>query len=130
MSLDEYIPEIKEITLQKIKVARDTYVPKEVLENTSVDFVSDHLRNSYLAHFETWLAAEVKEDDVEVSVKYPATCWQMFKEQYFPYWLKKKFPVQYKTKSEKKHIEMMRVFPELEIDLKRPLYKIIYRKEL
>ncbi len=51
---------------------------------------------------------------VEFSAKQPKTWWQHFKQENFPAWLLRKFPVQYSFQTEKKTVEFDRtfVFPE------------------
>ena len=51
---------------------------------------------------------------VEFLAKQPKTWWQHFKQENFPAWLLRKFPVQYSFQTEKKTVEFDRtfVFPE------------------
>ena len=43
---------------------------------------------------------KIKEETRTISVEYPGTWWQAFKERYFPAFLKAKCPIIYKTKSD------------------------------
>jgi len=64
------------------------------LENWKND-VADVLVYQLSTHI---LAEEVENRTKTICFKYPKSWWQMFKQQYFPKWLLKKFPV--KTKKD------------------------------
>jgi hypothetical protein len=70
-------------------------------KNLSVDRIEDLARTKLLYSVRTLIPAEkLKEETHTVTVEYPGSWWQAFKEQYFPLWLKAKCPIKYKTKSE------------------------------
>ena len=70
-------------------------------QNLKVERIRDFCRTDLLYSLHTLIPAEnLKEETHTVMVKYPATWWQAFKEQYFPTWLKNRCPIRSKTKSE------------------------------
>ena len=86
--------QVHQVTLRWLKVKAQQFIPKHVLDNCllSVEEIAEDWCEGLLLTLEKKvLAREVQE--VERVVQYPATWWQHFKEQFFPSWLKKRFPV-------------------------------------
>ena len=83
------------------------------LKNLRVDRIQDYARNTLLYSLHTLLPAEnIKEETHTVTVKYPETWWQMFKEQYFPTWLKEKCPIKYGTNAETIKFTAYNLYPK------------------
>jgi len=59
---------------------------------------------------------------IEKIVKYPKTWFEVFKKQYFPKWLIKKFPVNYQIIE----IKITECFPTTQYDVGKPYYTIAY----
>ena len=61
--------------------------------------------------------AEYINEEKTATVEYPGTWWQAFKEQYFPAWLKNKYPIQYKRKAETVTCTAYNLYPTLPISI-------------
>ena len=82
-------------------------------QNLKVDRIRDFGRTDLLYSLHTLIPAEnLKEETHTVTVEYPETWWQSFKEQYFPAWIKKKYPVRYKKKSETVTFTAYNLYPK------------------
>lgn len=63
----------------------------------TVEKVQGHIENELMYSLHTLIPAEnVKEETHTFNAKYPQDWKEAFKEQHFPTWLKKRFPVKYK----------------------------------
>ena len=82
-------------------------------ENLEVERIKDFGRHELLYSVRTLIPAEnLKEATHTVTVEYPETWWQAFKEQYFPARLKKKCPIRYKKKSETVKFTAYNLYPK------------------
>ena len=82
-------------------------------QNLKVDRIKDFGRTDLLYSLHSLIPAEnLKEETHTVSVEYPETWWHAFKEQYFPAWLKKRYPIKYKTKSETVTFTAYNLYPK------------------
>ena len=82
-------------------------------QNLKVDRIRDFGRIELMYSLHTLIPAEnLKEETHTVSVEYPETWWQAFKEQYFSVWLKKRYPIKYKTKSETVTFTAYNLYPK------------------
>ena len=93
--MDEFLNlRVQQVAFQYLETAAKVHIPKELLINCSlsVEEVVEHCCEKLVIELRKKLLAN-KVQQVEETVSYPASWWQHFKEQYFPVWLKKKFPV-------------------------------------
>ncbi|KKM18977.1 hypothetical protein LCGC14_1660340 [marine sediment metagenome] len=80
------------IIMEKIQVALKMYVSPAVLDEIVFNQEYDPITKKIVAHFEMYLLSNqihtetIKGDDV------PVTWWDGFKEEYFPRFLKRRFP--------------------------------------
>ena len=82
-------------------------------QNLKVDRIGDFGRTDLLYSLHTLIPAEhLKEETHTVTVEYPETWWQAFKEQYFSTWLKKKCPIRYKKKAETVTFTAYNLYPK------------------
>jgi hypothetical protein len=85
-------------------------------QGASVEFIRAHLDN-ILARLTTWCVSGRIEDTVTThKVSYPDGVWQMFKENYLPWWFKEKFPVRMKTVEVRETVNHYFVCPHLVTD--------------
>jgi hypothetical protein len=54
----------------------------------------------------------VQDETVYLTIETPATCWQHFKQQYFPKWALKKWPVITEKKTQSYDFKTIALFPE------------------
>ena len=93
--------EDKGIDLEKFRLAMTTYIHEELLEDfviSPIVAINDTYASGAL--MERLLHVSVKQEVYgetlgTLEVKHPATWFQMLKEQYAPYWLKRRWPVRY-----------------------------------
>jgi len=82
-------------------------------QNLEVERIKDFGRHELLYSVRTLIPAEnLKEETHTITVEYPETWWQAFKEQYFSAWLKKKCSVRYKKKSETVKVTAYNLYPQ------------------
>ena len=130
---DESIKYILDILVREKRFALGGFA----YENLKVDRIKDFGRHELLYSLHTLIPAEnLKEEIHTVTVEYPETWWQAFKEQYFPLWLKKKCSIRYKKKSEtvkftayNLYPKFPRVVPERCVDAVQTIYKSVISPE-
>lgn len=82
-------------------------------QNLKVKRIKDYARSELIYSLHTLIPSEnLKEETHTVTVEYPASWWQMFKERYFPTWLKMKCPIKYKTKAETVTFRAYNLYPK------------------
>lgn len=83
------------------------------LSNLTVEKVRDLMENTLLYSLHTLIPAEnVKEKTYKFNVKYPCNWKQAFKEQHFPIWLKKWYPVEYKEVTKTVKFTAYNIYPK------------------
>ncbi len=98
---------IKEIILEKVRFCAAQAINQNVADSLSASTYYDHIIDAIALQLKGWVLAEKLEDHIRTvrlvaEFRYPATWWQMFKEQHFPSWLRDRFPVRYKTERQEK----------------------------
>ena len=97
----EGITEFTKNTLDFLVTEKRIDMGSFCLDNLKIERVHEYIRNELLYSLHTLIPAEnMKEETHTVTVEYPETWWEAFKEQYFKGWLKTWFPVKYRTKTE------------------------------
>ena len=107
------------------------------LKHLTLSEIEDITRDELMYSIHTLIPAEnLKEEKHTVTVNYPATWWHAFKEQYFSAWLKKRYPIKYKTKSEtvtftayNLYPKFPEIMPERCIDAVQTIYKSVASQE-
>jgi hypothetical protein len=83
------IPE--EVTLHRIESAVKKYLTKEQLQSARFERFDDLVCDEILFSLHWYTAGRTE------TLEVPSTWWQHFKLQFFPVWLKKKFPVEWRV---------------------------------
>lgn len=87
-----------------------------MLRNLKIERIEEYIKDELEYALHTLIPAEeMKEETHTVSVEYPETLWEMFKEEFFPVWLKRKYPVKYKTKKETVRFTAYNLYPEFPV---------------
>jgi hypothetical protein len=105
-----------ELSLEKIPIALDEYVSREQMLNFEIEKVADDVYDYIIYKFKGFLMGEkLREEKKNWKVSYPATWWQMFREQYFPKWWVAKFPIRYIIKKRNVTFKVYELYPKLPI---------------
>jgi len=107
------------------------------MKNLSVTRLKDITRDTLLYSLCTLIPSEnVKEETHTFNVEYPETWWQAFKDQYYPVWLKKKYPVKFKKITETVVFKAYNIYPKFPQirpdacqDSVQTIYKSSFREE-
>lgn len=89
-------PEVESATLEIIKEKVVAHIPKDMIASCEVS-IEDHPMIGSIAVQLTRKVAGQKLDTISYAI--PKSWWQHFKQDHFPKWLRKKFPVQYHKRS-------------------------------
>ncbi len=101
------------IELEKIQYGLYDFLSKASLMNMSIDRIDDFVADRIIYKIRGYLMGEkLREEKSILEVSYPCSCWQMFKKQYFPKWLLKKFPVKYETVRKKVEFKVYELYPK------------------
>jgi hypothetical protein len=107
--IDECIQHTLDILVSEKQFALSGYA----LRSLTVDRLEDYIHDVLLYSLHTLTPAEnLKEETHTVTMHYPATWWQMFKEQYFSEWFKKRCPIRYNSKSETVTFTAYNLYPK------------------
>ena len=88
---------IDRITLEKIKFSIQQMVGSALMEDMRYDSIDDVATKSIIRQLTFYLwGNKVNEEEYDDAVNvYPATMWEELKCDFWPAWLKRKFPVRY-----------------------------------
>ena len=106
--------DIKEVrhVLDFLVCSKDFGFSGEALKRLNIDEIKDYLEMELEYQLHTLIPAEsVKEAKHIVSLYYPATWWQAWKEMHYPNWLQNRWPVIYKEKKETVTFTAYNVYP-------------------
>ncbi len=89
--------QIDRIILEKIQFGIQQMISSALLSDMRYESVEDITAQSFIQRLTFYLFAnKVHEEDCESIVRvYPATMWEELKRDFWPKWLKRKFPVRY-----------------------------------
>jgi hypothetical protein len=88
-----------EVVLTQLKEIAQKVLSGHALVNLRLESWKNDVADALVYQLSTYvLAEEVENRTKTVNFEYPKSWWQMFKQQYFPKWLLKRFPV--KTKKD------------------------------
>ena len=97
----------KETVLKKQKLVLLSYMSEELIEDQiALQFMLEE--NAMRLVRDVWT-----QDLDEYHYKHPIDWWNAFKERWFPYWLKKIFPVEYSNYT----VDIDAVYPELLLNI-------------
>ena len=90
---------VDRITLEKIQFGIQTMVSKAFIDDLRYDTINDYETQSIIKQLRGYiLGNKVHHEEVDSLVhRYPATIWEELKRDFWPKWLKRKFPVRYST---------------------------------
>ena len=100
----------KDVILTKLRVAIVNKVGG-YLNDVNVDIVADAVAEAFKIDVMGFVWGE--KVDRKLVFEYPATWWQMFKQQYFPEWLLKRVPV----KMKRKYVDIYALYPDLKLEV-------------
>lgn len=100
---------VDNVTLEKIRFGVHAHISKHINE-ARVDIV-EILNDMFTVEVKGFVWGE-KVDRI-VMFEYPATWWQMFKQQYFPEWILERFPV----RMQRKYADIYALYPDLKLDV-------------
>ena len=89
---------IEERILTRAKLAVIDFINPDALE-VAVSEHYDFMANKMAVRMIARLYEEEISDEYSAAVTYPSSWWDAFKEQYFPGWLRARFPVEYDAKT-------------------------------
>lgn len=94
---------VHEEILKAVKVRCASVVPDEISRSLRLELkdLADYTAAGLVAQLEAFLYGEEASHSVQFSA--PADWWQHFKDRWFPHWLRKRFPVQYRTQTTTMH---------------------------
>ena len=100
---------VRELILEKLDLAVMECVNPQLLEDATIDIVTDCMFDDMLIQLRTFVYAE-KLDEVVRDWTAPIDWWQAFKDRWFPEWAKRRWPVRFNHQ----HVELKRyaTFPE------------------
>ena len=109
IKIDECVQHTLDILVSEKRFELGGYIRRAL----TVERFEDYIRDSLLYSLHTLIPAEkMKEESHTVTVSYPASWWQAFKERYFSVWLKKRYPIRHKTKSETVTFTAYNLYPK------------------
>lgn len=110
-----------QIDLQKLRFAVSQRISQAQLLDFSVDTFQDFFTEdlTYRLKAAVW-ARHIGSDDV----RFPADWWQAFKERWFPRWVNRRWPVQYRTFT----IDAWHKYPALQLQGRESVLEIRIRE--
>jgi hypothetical protein len=86
---------IKTIALERISFYSQCEICRELIADKRLNI---HIFDGYIDRIILRLEAEILgKTTKEISVSYPADWWEAVKERFAPLWIKRKYPIKYKT---------------------------------
>lgn len=98
-----------EIQLKVEKVATTAILDLNLLYEVDIKTLVDFETRALVLRLSRYVAC-TEEKAIE-TIKYPNTAWQHIKQDYFPKWLLRKYPVEYRTVT----VRASEMFPDLKI---------------
>lgn len=84
---------MRQINLQAVQAAVARYIPKESFEGATLDAEWCYDIDAMAVRLKRYVMSERLADE---TVSWPATWWDAVKERWFPDWLLRRYPVEYK----------------------------------
>ncbi len=96
MKVEQDIVTMDRVTLEKIQVGIQQMVSLALLRDMQFESVEDIVSDAIIQRLRFYLLAnKVHDEDNETAKTYPATMWEELKRDFWPNWLKRRFPVRY-----------------------------------
>jgi hypothetical protein len=106
---EKYVKQTLDLLIAEKRFALEGFA----LQNLSVDKIPSLIERELLYSLHTLIPAEnMKEETHTFNFEYPLTWWQSLKEQYFPSWLKRRFPVRYKKITKTVKFTAYNIYPK------------------
>lgn len=103
-------------TLDKMDIHQDIRIPNHFLRNTSVKVQLDELIDTYIYRFKSYLVGKKHTSTfIDETIKIPASWWDHTKEQFYPLWLLKYFPVNYRNIVVKRVVNTTNICPCIDV---------------
>jgi len=118
-----YSQDFKSITLEKCRMAFEQILSADQLAQLEI-IPPREMFGGLAFRVERSSFGEHKREDVEVQFEFPSSWWQHFKQQHFPKWLLKRFPVVMKKHRGKYRVDARFYFPDLPIDHADPNLRV------
>jgi len=99
----------RQLVLERVTLGANFKIPIDNLERIDVE---DHAINCIVSSFRLHLLGQERTTEYEVKFDYPATTWDMFKQDYAPKWFLAKYPVKYDTTKKKVEFKEKALLPE------------------
>jgi len=103
--MDDFV----EIELNALKFASMEHIPFEIIANCRIDEHKDICSERLIRRLVAYIFSRKCQ---RVEIKYPLTAWDHIKQDYFPEYLKSKFPPKYQVEV----FEQIEIFPELKMN--------------
>lgn len=88
----------KSILLEKLRMTASEMVPGHTLATTKLDVIEDNVIDALVFRLEAEVMTEKLEDRTQTTTfEVPKSWWQHFKQEWFPGWLLKRFPVKFES---------------------------------
>ena len=106
---------IDRITLEKIQFNMQQMVSSTLLSGMKFESMEDIITQSFIQRLTFYLLGnKVHDEDVETTVRtYPATMWEELKRDFWPKWLKRRFPIRYSRDVTQHNYKHYHVCPHL-----------------
>lgn len=107
---------------REVKLERVKFYFQQAFSENLIDYILLDWRN----YFDTYVLEAVvrffADDEYSETITYPVTWWDAFKDRWFPKWLQKRFPVNYKVHE----ISSRVIYPKLKVQMpdRNPVFKI------
>lgn len=124
---------VNQITLQKLKVACSRMIGSTLGESLRYREREEIELMSMVVQLQGYVLADRIAEETQTAyfdVERPLSWWQMFKEQKFMYWYRKRWPVKYytETKSKRYKFERYATYPRANINI--PKQSQVYMMQL
>lgn len=119
----------KSVLLERLCVSTSRMVPGHTLATTKLDVIEKSAINALVFQLRAEVMAEKLEERTQmVTFEVPKSWWQHFKQEHFPKWLLKKFPVKLESYTRFMTFEHYATYPELPLVFsKDKIGKIVYK---
>uniref|UniRef100_A0A6M3JLQ6 Uncharacterized protein n=1 Tax=viral metagenome TaxID=1070528 RepID=A0A6M3JLQ6_9ZZZZ len=112
----------EKVTLEKIQFQISQAVSKSFLRDIDIYSYDDMVADGIIKQLRFYLVGnKVNEEEYDDIIReYPATIWEELKRDFWPKWLKRRFPVRYSRDIVHKNVKHYHVCPHLETPSNQP----------
>lgn len=112
----------RSVILERLDWAAKRYLPQTLLDHITVERIPDLIGGGLIYMLRASIWAQRLDEQV---VRYPADWWQAFKQRFFPYWARQRWPVRETVKA----MRLYAWYPDLMIPSQRSQYVIEIRSD-